>query len=290
MKTKMKSIPTKVMAFALITLTCVACNQAEYNGQVANADISEAIEESYNVDAHSYISSPTVQQEILKTPKNLKIIKTATSRYKVDDVKKATATIKKMAEQYGAYISELQFNNTLYEKQNKFTVKVPNAAFDAMMDTIAGTATFIEFENITTKDVTEEFTDITARLKTKQAVKARYEEVLRKRAVTVEDILLTEDKLRIIQEEIEAAQGRLQYLSDKVAFSTIHIDLYETVNYVDTPESYSKTFIDKAKNGFSNGWSIVEVLILGLITIWPLLLLGVLATVFVRVYVNKTKG
>lgn len=287
MKTKMKSTPTKVMAFALIILTCVACNQAEYKEQFANADISEAIEESYYTDERSYISSPTVQQEILKTPKNLKIIKTATSRYKVDDVKKATATIKKMAEQYGAYISELQFNNTLYEKQNKFTVKVPNAAFDVMMDTIAGTATFIEFENITTKDVTEEFTDITARLKTKQAVKARYEEVLRKRAVTVEDILLTEDKLRIIQEEIEAAQGRLKYLSDKVAFSTIHIHLYETVNYVDTPESYSKTFIDKAKNGFSNGWSIVEVLILGIITLWPLFVFGVVAWLGIRLFLKK---
>ena len=132
--------------------------------------------------------------------------------------------------------------------------------------------------------------DVTARLKTKKEVKKRFEELLRKRAVTVEDILMTEDKLRVIQEEIEAAQGRLKYLTDKVSFSTIHVDLYETVEYKAAPESYTKTFVDKAKNGFGNGWSIVEGIILALITIWTILLMGGLILFFVKVYLKKRKG
>ena len=290
MNTKMKSIGTKVLAIGIVVITLFACNNADYSEKVGIEAISEATEEVYMADQKANAGIPFVQQSVIKTPANLKIIKTATTRYKVADVKKATATIKQMAETYGAYISELRFNNTLYEKQNKFTIKVPNAYFDTMMDTIAGTAAFVEYENITTQDVTEEFMDISARLKTKQEVKKRFEEVLRKRAVTVEDILMTEDKLRVIQEEIEAAQGRLKYLTDKVSFSTIHVDLYETVEYKAEPESYTKTFVDKAKNGFSNGWSIVEVLILGLITIWPLLLMGGLIWVLVKMYLKKKKG
>lgn len=293
MNTKMKSIGTKVLAIGIVVTSFFACNNADYKERVSMEPISEAMEtteEAYMADVKANVGNPFAQQETIKTPSHLKIIKTATTRYKVEDVKKATTAIKKMAVKYDAYISELSFNNTLYEKQNKFTIKVPNIHFDTMMDTIAGTASFIEFENITTKDVTEEFMDISARLKTKQEVKKRFEEVLRKRAVTVEDILLTEDKLRVIQEEIESAQGRLKYLTDKVSFSTIHVDLYETVEYRDEPDSYTKTFIDKAKNGFSNGWSIVEVLVLGLITIWPLLLMGIVIWFLVKVYLKKRKA
>ncbi len=293
MNTKMKSISTKVLAFGLVITTLFACNNADYNEKVGMTHVSKEMEapaDAYLEEVKGNLGNPFAQQETIKTPSHLKIIKTATTRYKVDDVKEATAFIKKMAGGYGAYISALSFNNTLYEKQNKFTIKVPNTYFDTLMDTIAGAASFIEYENITTQDVTEEFMDISARLKTKQEVKKRFEEVLRKRAVTVEDILLTEDKLRVIQEEIEAAQGRLKYLTDKVSFSTIHVDLYETVEYKEEPVSYTKTFTDKAKNGFSNGWSIVEVLVLGLITIWPLLLMGALIWFFVRYYIKKRKG
>lgn len=290
MNTKMKSICTKVLAIAIVATSIFGCNNADYNERVSIEHISEASEEIYIADQKADAANPFAQQETIKSPANLKIIKTATTRYKVNDVKKATAAIKNMAANHGAYISELSFNNTLYEKQNKFTIKVPNTYFDKMMDTLASTASFVEYENISTQDVTEEFMDITARLKTKQEVKKRIEEVLRKRAVTVEDILLTEDKLRVIQEEIEAAQGRLKYLNDKVSYSTIHVDLYETVEYKEQPESYTKTFIDKAKNGFSNGWSIVEAIVLGLITIWPFLLMGGLFWFIVRRYVKKKKS
>lgn len=290
MNTKKKSIGIKVLTFGLVITTLFACNNADYKEMVPMEAVYEVAESTYTPEQKEVVGNPFVQSGGIKTPANLKIIKTATTRYKVDDVKKATAAIKQMADAYGAYISELRFTNTLYEKQNKFTIKVPKAYFDTMMDTIASTAAFVEYENITTQDVTEEFMDISARLKTKQEVKKRYEHVLRKRAVTVEDILLTEDKLRIIQEEIEAAQGRLKYLTDKVSFSTIHVDLYETVSYKNEPDSYTKTFVDKAKNGFSNGWSIVEVFVLGLITIWPLLLIGGLIWVFVSVYLKRRKG
>ena len=80
------------------------------------------------------------------------------------------------------------------------------------MDSINNSVEFIDYENITTKDVTEEYIDLESRLNTKLEVKQRYESILRKQAKTVKDILATEEKLQIIQEEIESVQGRLKYL------------------------------------------------------------------------------
>lgn len=281
-----KSVVKKV-AISAMTVFIFACNSEAYkeNVPLEAVDVSEEFEST--VYGNNNASLQEGETEVKPVQNDIKIIKSATAKYKVDDVKLATAEIKKIALRNQAYISDQRFQNTLYQIENRFTVKVPQEHFDALMDSIAGVASFIEYENITTKDVTEEYVDLQSRLKTKLEVKARYEEVLRKNAKTVEDILLTENKLRMIQEEIESAQGRLQYLSSKVAYSTIQIDLYETVEYVDEPTSYKKSFGDKSKNGFSFGWNMVEAIVLFLIHVWPLLLGGILLVAFIRMRRRK---
>jgi hypothetical protein len=205
---------------------------------------------------------------------DLKIIRSANVKYKVKNIKASTKDINNFIESLQGYISDLSFENNLYRKSTVFTIKIPQTKFNTVMDSIVKFADFIDYETITSKDVSEEFIDLETRLKTKIEVKKRYETILRKRAKTVKDILATEEKLRVIQEEIEAAQGRLKYLTNKVSLSTIKVNLYETVTYKEEPKSYTKTFFTKIKNSFSVGWEIVEIIFISLITIWPLLLIG----------------
>ena len=136
-----------------------------------------------------------------------------------------------------------------------------------------------QHKNITSTDVSEEYVDLQTRLATKLEVKQRYDAILRSKAKTVEDLLKAEDKIRVLQEEIEAAQGRLKFLSNKVALSTIQIDLYQTVTYTETPKTLTTPFGSRAKKSVSLGWEMVQSIFLGLLYIWPLLLiaLGVLA-------------
>ncbi|QNJ98090.1 DUF4349 domain-containing protein [Constantimarinum furrinae] len=270
----------KTIAIIVIVLSVFSCNNGSYseNLKVADVDLSEDFETIEEAEEMASFKQDGTAN-LIETPVDLKIIKSASARYKVASVTKATEQIKVIAGQYDAYISDLRFENNLYQKENRFTIKVPSDRFDAIMDSIGSVVEFVEYENITTKDVTEEYIDLQTRLKTKLEVKARYEEVLRKNARTVEDILNTEDKLRVIQEEIEAAQGRLKYLTSKVSYSTIQIDLYETVEYIKEPDSYKKSFAAKAKNGLSFGWNMIEAIVLGLIHIWPILFIIILLTV-----------
>ncbi len=53
--------------------------------------------------------------------------------------------------------------------------------------------------------MTSEYIDFEARLKTKLAVKERYELILRNKAKSVKDLLDVEEKLQRIQEEIESS-------------------------------------------------------------------------------------
>lgn len=283
MKAKTVKQKLKIFALGIGLFYFTSCNQQEFNESVEVEDV--LVTDSFNTIANKDITSATTAQ----MPIDLKIIKSANVRYKVKDVKTATKIIKQLARTYDAYISDLRFENNKYSLENRFTVKIPKQHFDAMMDSMINIAEFVDHENITTKDVTEEYIDIETRLKTKLEIKERYESILRKNAKTVDDILATEEKLGIIQEEIEAAQGKLKYLSNKVAFSTIQIDLYQTVDYKKEPEAYSKTFLAKSKERLTFGWAIIEAIILGAIYIWPVLLIGLLITFLIKKRLRKNK-
>ncbi len=273
----------KVFVVTALLVLFLACNEKDYKENVAAEPV--AVLENYAALKESDNAVPALEGTSAKIPLDIKIIKSANARYKVKEVKVATRKIQHMAQQLNGYISDQRFENDLYKIENRFSIKIPQQNFNVMMDSISAVAAFVDYENITTEDVTEEFIDIETRLKTKLEVKERYEEILRKNAKTVKDILATEEKLRIIQEEIEAAQGRLNYLTNKIAYSTIQVDLYQTVVYKEEPESYSRTFLSKTKNGFSFGWAIIEFLALGIIYLWPLVIAG--AGVFVFFFVKR---
>ena len=291
----MKTINSKIISKAswvlLVFVLLFSCNDgANYREELkmSDVDLNESFEavESIETD-EAGITTFKPDATITKTPADLKIIKSASARYKVKDVKQATRQIRSIAMQYDAYFSDLRYENNLYQKESRFTIKVPQQHFDLIMDSISNVVEFVEYENITTKDVTEEYVDLQGRLATKLEVKKRYEEILRKNAKTVEEILNTEEKLRVLQEEIESAQGRLKYLTNRVAYSTLQIDLYETVEYTEEPTTYKKTFGDKSKEGLSFGWNMIESVVLFFIHIWPLILLGLFLAFLIRRWLKK---
>ncbi|GAA4278229.1 DUF4349 domain-containing protein [Aquimarina mytili] len=231
---------------------------------------------------NTYEAKRTEPQEREHSNTTIKIIKNATSRMKVKSVEEATWQAKQIAAEYQGYVSDERYTNTNHTKENRFTIRVPQKHFDTVFEKICKTAEFVEHKNISTIDVTEEYVDLNARLKTKLEVKQRYETILRTKAKNVEDILATEEKLKDLQEEIESAQGRLNHLSSRVVFSTIQLDVYELVIPKEEPEQYTPGFLDKAKVGLSFGWSLIQNFALILFYIWPFLVLGLLIFVYFK--------
>lgn len=270
MKAKQFYFKFKTRIILLMCFLILSCyeNATPY---VADSEIAE-------INSKPGIVNFEVEQKskLQALPKDLKIIKSARVKYKVNSVKSSTHVFKSLITNYQGYVSDLKFQNDSYRKENTFTIKIPAEHFDTIIDSIGKQVEFIDFEEVSTKDVSEEYIDISKRLKTKIEVRDRYETILRKKAQTVEDIVKVEEKLRRIQEEIESAQGRLNYFNNKIAYSTIHISLYETVTYKETPETYEKGFVSKAKLGLNFGWNLIETLFVSLIYVWPFVLLVIL--------------
>ncbi|MEM7575663.1 MAG: DUF4349 domain-containing protein [Bacteroidota bacterium] len=202
-----------------------------------------------------------------------KIIYTAQVRMQVDSLQASLATIRALVNRSGGYISDQHTANTRYEKSAQLTIRLPTQQLEGSLGELRGLARFVDHERLNSEDVTDQWIDLESRLQTKRDVRDRYIEVLRRRAVKVEDILNAEERIRRITEEIEAQEGRLRYLRNRVSLSTLELNLYETIEYVSAPSELRYSFGNRLSNAFANGWSGVREFFLGLVSIWPLFLI-----------------
>jgi hypothetical protein len=195
-----------------------------------------------------------------------KIIKTADINFRVDDYRKSRAAIGAILAANPAYIASEQESNNGYTLANTLVIRVEAGAFDRVVAELVKGAAYLQQKNITARDVTEEYVDITARLRTKKAVAAQYEELL-KRAGSISDVLAVERELRTVREEIESTEGRLRYLSNQVAYSTINLYFYQNL---DRAPDLEKGFWAQVGEALQGGWTAVRYLAIGAAYAWPL--------------------
>ncbi len=218
--------------------------------------------------------SQTQPAKTEEAPVSRQIIKTANYRIQVKNVDESSRRANQLATKHGGYVSESALTNSNYEITNAITIRVPASRFDSLLDELGGEAIFTQYKRISSQDVTEEYVDISIRLKTKKEVRDRYVDILRNKAKTVADVLQAEEQIRIIQEEIEAKEGRLRYLKDQVGMSTVHLELYQEIEYKPEPDVYRRSFWSKVVSGLENGWELLQGIVIFLINIWPILILG----------------
>ena len=256
----------KLLISTILTLLLFSCENKESNSQDY-----KSIEEA----GDSYIANKAKSPTTGNSPQNKsrKVIWNANLEFQVTDVNNASQNIKNIADSFGAFVSNMKLNSGYSRISNKITIRVESSKFDSLLNAIKGESIFMKSIEINSKDVTEEFIDIESRLKTKKDVRDRYIEILRNKTGDIKDVIEAEEAIRKITEEIEAKEGRLRYLNDKVKFSTINLNVYQEVEYRKEPNVFIKPYSEKLTDGLKNGWSIITNIFLGLVNIWPLLLI-----------------
>jgi len=167
---------------------------------------------------------PTADQ-LLETRK---IIYNASMVLVVEDTEQTAQDIAAMATGMGGYVasmnSHLRGESMVYD----ITIRIPADKFESGRATLRTMAVRVESERVSTDDVTDEYYDIDARLRTLEATEAELTQLLeetKERGGSVNDIMRIYDELVRIRSEIESLQGQLNRLEKLVAFSTIDIHL-----------------------------------------------------------------
>ncbi len=216
--------------------------------------------------------------------KEQKIIKTGRLVFETADLEATHKKILSLNEALGGLIQSDNSGKSYSRIFRNITVRVPTENFQAFVDGISEGVPFFEQKDISRMDVTEEFVDLTARLKAKRELENRYLELL-SQAKNVKEMLEIERELANIREEIEAKQGRLNYLNDRVAMSTVKIEFYKLTRETGVTVSYGR----KMLNALKGGWDGISVFFLGILYIWPLLLLILIGLFFLRRYLKRQK-
>jgi hypothetical protein len=210
------------------------------------------------------------------------IIKTASLVYEVKALQEANHKVDSLVKRTGGYISSSNQNNSQQRHELNLTLRVPSRHFDALLSALGTLPERVDHKSVEAQDVTEQYVDLRSRLQTKKKVEKRYQELLQK-ANTVKEILEVEEKLRQLQEEIEAKEGQLRYLSHQVGYSTIHLNLYQVQKYEYLP-SRTPHFGQRILGALDGGWQLLLGLLLVIFRLWPLWIIGGLIAVAIIRY------
>ena len=129
------------------------------------------------------------------------------------DVAPQQRLVAKLAREAGGFIA--------YQDDTRITIRVPAAKFERAVADV-GELGDVLHRNVQALDVTEEFRDVAIRLRNAEVVRAQLEKLLEK-AQSVEEALEVQRELAKVTETIERYKGRLRFLEDRIAYSTIDV-------------------------------------------------------------------
>ena len=103
--------------------------------------------------------------------------------------------------------------------------KVPSERMEEFVEEVRKLGRVVS-EETSTRDVTEQYVDLEARLRNARRQEQRLLEIL-SMAKTVEEVLKVEEHLKRVREEIERLEAYKRYLERRVEYATVQVELRE---------------------------------------------------------------
>jgi hypothetical protein len=156
-----------------------------------------------------------------------KIIKDASLTLEVASIDLALSRISGAAAQVGGYMLETRTDQIgPDQKQAVLKLAVPVDQFEAMLQRIREVGSRVLSEAASGVDATQEYVDTQSQLANLEATQARIRQFL-EQAKTVEEALQVNAQLTEIEGQIGQLKGRMQFLSQRAAYSTITVQLQQ---------------------------------------------------------------
>ncbi len=191
-------------------------------GAVAPAQPAEAPASYGEEGSRGYAASDAALQQRM-------IIRTVNMTVLVEDTDAALNEVRSLVASYEGYIADSNrwmINDT--QAMAQVTIRVPAESLDAALEALRGMALKVERETSSGQDVTEEYTDIQARLRNLEATETELLALLtevRENRGKAEEILAIHRELTSIRGQIESLKGRSQYLERMTALATITMEI-----------------------------------------------------------------
>jgi hypothetical protein len=200
------------------------------------------------------------------------LIRTGEMSIEVETLDTAVAAVAAAVRAVGGFVTNTSTFTTDAQRQATIETKVPAARFDAAVERLRAVGE-VQSVQVSVQDVGEEYTDVAARMANARRLETRLINLLATRTGRLEDVLNVERELARVREEVERYAGRLQYLRQHAALSTLTVRLYEPGSVVGS-EPVLGVIADAFAQAWRNFVALVAFLIQALGVVVPL---GVLA-------------
>ena len=149
------------------------------------------------------------------------IVRTVEMALEVPDVAESVDAVGDMTEELGGWVVS---SDRSRRHRGSISVRVPAERLDQAIERLRGMASEVNAEVSTSRDVTDEYIDTTARLTNLKATESALVVLLGKTG-QVDDLLKVQQELTRVQEQIEQLQGRIKFLEQTSAYSLINVTL-----------------------------------------------------------------
>jgi len=283
---KPNRIPSLLLIIFTLALLCMSgC------GSQTTQDQAKSIE---NYESRTDSAAPLTKNQDetvtgIITAADRKVVQNAEISLKVQEVAAAADKITDLNQTNGGYT----VNSHIYRNGEHISadllLKTPQQKLTSFIASIAALGEVTD-KRVSAEDVTEQYYDAEARLKVMRAKEERLLSLLDK-ANSITDIISIEKELGQTRSEIEVLTGRLQYLSNAVDYSAVHINLIQAVpGAIKPPQGTIGKSVQGLITSLNNMIHFGSNLIVGLFVLLPwLLLILILVLVFRYFYRRKKK-
>ena len=183
-----------------------------------------------------------------------KVITTIHMSFETIDFSATQKSLESIIKKHDSYVenSNVRYNSYYNSKNYRhadYVIRVPKDKVASFKEDLNGVG-LIKYESTEKTDVTKQYNDTKSRLNILETKEERLLHLLEK-AEKIEDIIALENQLNEVVYEKERLKSTLLSLDDKVAFSTIYLDI-EEVERLSNMETMETGFGTKIKNALSD--------------------------------------
>jgi len=261
----------------------------------------ESLSDSSNYNKKITAISDSISSAATMKVKEKQFIKTAAVNMEVKDVYDATISIEKSAQDLSGFVTHSDLKSNVvseetydtsdeqailikkYQTENTMQVRVPIERLGELLTLINDKKLFLNSRVINAEDVTS---NIKYGNLEGERVKKNEENISK----------LKNNKGKVQLDNNNTSEGNQQQLenmniADNLKYSTIDIYLKEpkirvaeitVTNTKNIEDKYKFNFFYSIKNAFVEGYYLVQKLIVGLITVWPLVIIAAITLYFYR--------
>ena len=217
-----------LMLLALVSAGCMGQDEYSVQSSRFKEDIRYPDDGEYALNEDA-VAMDHVSSGAGSASTERKTITTIDISIEVDDARESVEFIAESARAAGGYVSSSSVYDSYYgsntAREGYITVRVPESDYPAFIKDIEGLGE-VTSKSESGRDVTEEYIDVSARLENLKRQETRLFEILNI-TETVDEVLSVEKEIERVRGEIDSLTGRLNYLDDRIEFSTINVRVTE---------------------------------------------------------------